>query len=115
MTYIDGFVAAVKADQKDAYMAHAKKMVEVFKDHGVTRVVDTWGDDIPDGEMTSFPMAVKAEVDEVVVLSWLVWPSRDARMAGVQKIMTDPRITNEHMPFDGKRMIWGGFDVFLDE
>ena len=82
-----------------------KKMVDVFKDHGVIRVVDTWGDDIPDGEVTSFPMAVKAEDDEVVVLSWLVWPSRDARMAGVQKIMTDPRITNEHMHFDGKRMI----------
>ena len=65
-------------------------MVDVFKDHGVIRVVDTWGDDIPDGEVTSFPMAVKAEDDKVVVLSWLVWPSRDARMAGVQKIMADP-------------------------
>ncbi len=116
MNYIDGFVAAVPNANKEAYLQHATEAAKVFKDHGALQVVETWGDDVPDGKVTSFPMAVKCEDNETVCFSWIVWPSREVRNQGMDKVMADPRMqpdTNP-MPFDGKRLIYGGFEVILE-
>jgi len=112
-TYIDGFVIPVRKADKDAYLAMAKKAAEVWRDHGALEVIECWGDDVPDGKVTSFPMAVKLEPDEVVVFSWVTWPSRAARDAGNEKVMADPRMSPENMEmvFDGKRLIFGGFTL----
>ena len=116
MNYIDGFVAAVPTQNKDAYLKHAAIAAEVFKTHGALSVVECWGDDIPDGKLTSFPMAVQRQPDETVIFSWISWPSKAARDAGMKKTMEDPRMDFEKnpMPFDGKRMIYGGFSVLLN-
>lgn len=113
MSYIDGFVAAVPEDNKELFIEHAKIMAAVLKDNGAQKIVDTWGDDIPDGEVTSFPIAVQKKDDEVICFSWVIWPSKEARDAGWQSLMDDPRLDPETnpMPFDGKRLIYGGFDV----
>ncbi len=112
MSYVDGFVIPVKASNKEAYRQMAIKAAEVWKDHGALEVIECWGDDVPDGKLTSFPMAVKKEEDEVVVFSWVVWPDKAARNAGNEKVMADPRMqNNDDMPFDGKRLIWGGFEL----
>jgi uncharacterized protein YbaA (DUF1428 family) len=116
MTYVDGFVVAVPTANREVYRKHADLAAQVFKEHGATHVVEAWGDDVPEGKLTSFPMAVKLEKDETVVFSWIVWPSRAARDAGMKKSMDDPRLKPEAnaMPFDGKRMIFGGFEVIVD-
>ncbi len=116
MIYVDGFVAAVPTANRDAFQKHAEEAATVFQDHGAVRVVECWGDDVPDGEATSFPMAVKRRDDETVVFSWVLWPSKEARNEGMKKVMEDPRLqpdTNP-MPFDGKRMIYGGFEMIVD-
>ena len=114
--YIDGFVAAVPTANRDAYRRHAEAAAIVFKEHGALRLVECWGDDVPDGKLTSFPMAVKAQADETVVFSWITWPSRQVRDAAMPKVMADPRMKPEAnpMPFDGKRLIYGGFSVIVD-
>jgi len=90
-------------------------MAPLFKEHGATRVVECWGDDVPDGKVTDFKRAVKAEPGENVVFSWIVWPSKQVREAATKKIMQDPRMQPPaEMPFDGKRMIFGGFEIVLD-
>ncbi|MEC9482689.1 MAG: DUF1428 family protein [Halomonas sp.] len=96
---------------------HARAAVPVIKEHGVLRMVECWGDDVPDGEVTSFPMAVKCQSDETVVFAWLIWPSREVRDEAMPKIMADPRLQQDTnpMPFDGKRLIYGGFEVVVDE
>jgi uncharacterized protein YbaA (DUF1428 family) len=111
MSYVDGFVAAVPTANRDAYRAHAEKALAVFKEHGATRCVECWGDDVPDGKVTSFSLAVQRKAEETVVFSWVEWPSKEARDAGWRKIMADPRMTPEAnpMPFDGERLIYGGF------
>jgi len=116
MTYVDGFVAAVPAQNKQTYIGHATIAAEVFKDHGATRVVECWEDDVPEGENTSFPMAVAKKEGEVVVFSWVEWPSKEARDAGMEKVFSDPRMQPEAnpMPLDGKRLIYGGFLSILD-
>ena len=114
MQYIDGFVAAVPTANREKYLRHAKEAAEVFKKNGATRVVECWGDDIPTGKTTSFPQAVKLEPNETVAFSWIAWPSREARDTGMKKAMEDPRMKNTEMPFDGKRMIYGGFEQILD-
>ena len=93
------------------YTAYATEAAHVFKQHGALQVVECWGEDVPEGKLTSFPMAVKLAPDETVVFSWIVWPSKAVRDDGMAKVMADPRFdpkTNP-MPFDGKRMIFGGF------
>lgn len=116
MTYIDGFVAAVPTAGKDAYLEHARATGPVFKKYGALRVVDNWGVDVPDGEVTSFPMAVKAEPGETIVFAWIEWPSKEARDKGMEACMADPVFNSDlPMPFDGKRMIMGGFETILDE
>lgn len=116
MTYVDGFVAAVPTANRTAFRAHALAAAEVFKEHGATHVTECWGDDVPDGELTSFPMAVQCGPDETVVFSWIEWPSRTVRDEGIRAAMDDFRLrpdTNP-MPFDGKRLIYGGFEVIVD-
>ncbi len=114
--YADGFVAPVKAGNKQAYLDMATKAAVVFQEHGATRVVEAWGDDVPDGKTTDFKMAVKAEPDESIVFSFVEWPSKAARDAGWAKIMKDERMQpgDNPMPFDGKRMIYGGFSPVVD-
>jgi uncharacterized protein YbaA (DUF1428 family) len=116
MPYVDGIVAAVPTANRAIYKKHAETAAVVFKEHGALRVVECWGDDVPEGKLTSFPIAVKRKEDETVVFSWITWPSRQARDEGMKKVMADPRLqpdTNP-MPFDGKRLIYGGFDVLVD-
>ena len=116
MTYIDGFVAAVPTANKDKFRKHAEDAAAVFKECGALKVTECWGDDVPQGKLTSFPLAVKCQEDETVVFSWIVWPSRAVRDQGMAKMMADPRMqpdTNP-MPFDGKRVIFGGFEVLVE-
>jgi len=116
MTYVDGFVAAVPTANREAYRRHAEAAASVFKEHGALKLVECWGNDVPDGKLTSFPMAVKAQPDETVVFSWILWPSRAVRDQAMPKVMADPRLqpdTNP-MPFDGKRLIYGGFEMIVD-
>lgn len=113
--YVDGFVAAIPASNKDAYLEIAKEAAAVFRDHGALSVVENWGDDVPDGELTSFRRAVSAKPDEIVVFSWISWPSKAARDAGNDAVMKDPRMIGPEKPlFDSQRMIYGGFTVLLD-
>lgn len=114
MTYIDGFVVPVPHGNKELYRDMALKAAGVFREYGALRVVECWGEDIPDGKETDFRMAVKASTGENVVFSWIVWPSRQVRDEAYPKIMADPRLDGGTMPFDGKRMIYGGFTVLMD-
>ena len=116
MTYVDGFVAAVPSLNREAYRAFAERAAAVFREHGALKVVECWGDDVPEGKVTSFPMAVKLQSDETVVFAWITWPSRQVRDAGMKKVMADPRVQpgTDPLPFDGKRLIYGGFEMIVD-
>jgi uncharacterized protein YbaA (DUF1428 family) len=116
MTYFDAMVAAVPTANRETYKQHAKAVAQVFKENGATKLIEAWGDDVPEGKVTSFPMAVKRNADETVVVSWVEWPSRAIRDQGMKKIMADPRMQPEKnpMPFDGKRMIYGGFEKMFE-
>ncbi len=116
MAYIDGYVIAVPTANKDAYKALAQSAVAVFKDHGATHVAENWGDDVPEGKVTSFSMAVKRKDDESIVFSWVTWPSKEARNKGMKAVMEDPRMKMDPstMPFDGQRMIFGGFETLVE-
>jgi uncharacterized protein YbaA (DUF1428 family) len=117
MTYVDGFVAAVPTANRAKFKKHAEDAAELFKEHGAVKVVECWGDDVPEGKLTSFPIAVKREADEIVVFSWIIWPSKEVRDAAHKKVMADPRMQPDKnpMPFDGKRMIFGGFEVLVEK
>ncbi len=114
MSYIDGFVVAGPKANKQAYLDHAKKSLPMFKEFGATRMVEAWGDDVPAGKVTDFQRAVKAEANEQVVFSWIEWPSKEVRDKGMKQMMEDPRMKDMKMPFDGQRMIFGGFAPILD-
>ena len=115
MPYVDGFVIPVPTAMREAYVKLAERVAAVFKEYGALKVVECWGDDVPEGKITSFPMAVKREEDETVVFSWVIWPSRAVRDEGAKKVMADPRMQpGEIMPFDGKRLIYGGFEMILE-
>lgn len=117
MTYVDGFVLAVPNAKKEDYRRHAEEMAPILREHGALSLVECWGDDVPEGTLTSFRMAVKQEQDETVVFSWMTWPSKQARDEGWKAIMADPRSPKPgtaEVPFDGKRMIFGGFAVLLE-
>jgi uncharacterized protein YbaA (DUF1428 family) len=111
MSYIDGFVIAVPTANKDEFIGHARTFDPVFMEYGATRVLEGWGDDVPDGKQTDFRRAVQAKADETVVFSWVEWPDKATRDAGMKKMMDDPRMDPKAnpMPFDGARMIYGGF------
>lgn len=112
MAYVDGFLVPVPKARLDAYREMARLGETVWKEHGALEYVECIGDDVPYGMLTSFPRAVQARDDEIVVFSWIVHASKAARDATNKKVMEDPRMTGE-MPFDGKRMIFGGFVPFL--
>jgi uncharacterized protein YbaA (DUF1428 family) len=113
MHYIDGFVAAVPTAHREQYLRYAQEVGQIIKSYGAVSVVDCWGDDVPEGKLTSFPMAVKREPDETVVFGWIAWPDKATRDAAWKKMETDPRMQSgaSPMPFDGKRMIYGGFQT----
>ena len=115
--YADGFVVPVPNSNKQAYRDMAAKAARVFKEYGATRIVESWGDDVPDGQITDFKRAVKAKPDETVVFSFIEWPDKTTRNAGWAKFMQDERVKPDvdKMPFDGQRMFWGGFEPILDE
>jgi len=115
MSYIDGFVAAVPTANRELFRKHSAEAAEVFREFGALRVVECWGDDVPDGKLTSFPMAVQRKADETVVFSWIEWPSKGVRDAAMARVMTDDRLKPDvnPMPFDGQRMIYGGFEVLV--
>ena len=112
MSYFDAYLAAVPAENKDAYIANAGKIGAVFKRHGALRYVESWGDDVPGGELTSFAKAVLAESGETVVLGWAEWPSKEHREQVRPQLMEDlhTMMAELPLPFDGRRMIFGGFD-----
>jgi uncharacterized protein YbaA (DUF1428 family) len=116
MSYIDGFVVPVPSGNRDAYRELAATAAPIFHEYGALRVVEAWGDDIPDGKWTDFKRAVAAEAGETVVFSFIIWPSKEVRDEGMKKFMADPRLPGpgSDMPFDGKRMIFGGFSTILD-
>ena len=116
MSFVEGFVIPVKTADRDKYKAFAETWAPFFKEYGVTRIVENWGVDVPDGEVTSFLKAVKLEPGETVVFSWMVWPSKEFRDTAWEKIHADPRMANPpgDMPFDGKRMIMGGFETIME-
>jgi uncharacterized protein YbaA (DUF1428 family) len=107
--YIDGCVIPVPSNNQDAYREMADKHAAILKEYGATRTVDAWGDNVPDGKVTDFKGAVNAKPDEKVIFSWIEWPSKEARDKGWEQAMNDPRMKDMKMPFDGQRMIYGGF------
>ena len=116
MAYIDGFVIAVPTANREAFIEHARKFDEMFLEFGATRIVEGWGHDVPTGKQTDFFMAVKAKDDETVCFSWVEWPDKATRDRAHQTMMDDPRMDMKEnpMPFDGMRMIFGGFEPVVD-
>ena len=120
MGYIDGFAMAVPTGNRQKFIDHAELADTIFIELGALRVTECWGDDIPDGELTDFRKAVQAEAGETVVISWVEWPDREFRDKAMKRmqemIKTDPRFDQQKnpMPFDGKRMIFGGFSTVVD-
>ena len=117
MGYVDGFLVPVPDGNKEAYRALARQAADVFIEHGAVRVVETWGDDVPDGKVTDFARAAHRRDGESIVFSWIEWPSKEARVAGWEKVMADERMRPEpaeERPFDGMRMIYGGFAPILE-
>ncbi|RYD61303.1 MAG: DUF1428 domain-containing protein [Sphingomonadales bacterium] len=114
--YVDGILLAVPEDRKDDYLALARKTSGMFQEFGAVRVVETWGEDVPDGKVTDYNRAVLRKDGERVVYSWIEWPDKATRDAGWQKLMSDERMQpGDDTPFDGQRMIWGGFSPIIDE
>lgn len=119
MAYIDGFVIAVPTAQQQKFIDHARHFDALFIELGALRIVETWGDNVPDGKLTDFRRAVQATAEETVAFSWVEWPDKATRDAAMQKMQQDPRLDpsdprNPPMPFDGKRMIFGGFVPVVD-
>ena len=114
--YVDGFIVAVKTARKEDYIRIAREAAVVFKEHGALSIVEAWADDVAWGELTSFPRAVHLEEDETCVFSWITYPDRATRDACVKATMADERLKGDmaNMPFDGKRMIWGGFEAIVE-
>ncbi len=120
MSYIDGFVMAVPTANKQKFIEHGNSIDTIFTELGATRVVECWADDVPEGEVTDFAKAVQATAEETVVFSWIEWPDKQTRDAAMEKMMSDDfkdeRMDQEKnpMPFDGKRMIYGGFRPIVE-
>ena len=120
MSYVDGFVIAVPTANKQKYIEHARTGDSVFTDFGATRIVECWADDVPEGKVTDFGKAVQAKADESVVFSWIEWPDKETRDTAMQKMMSedfkDDRMDPEKnpAPFDGARLIYGGFAPIVE-
>ena len=119
MTYIDGFVIAVPTANREAFIEHARKFDTMIVEAGAIRVVESWGDSVPEGKVTDFRRAVQATEDETVAFSWVEWPDKETRdrvHAEMERKMKSGEIDSgmTDMPFDGKRMIFGGFSTVVD-
>jgi uncharacterized protein YbaA (DUF1428 family) len=115
MSYIDGMLIPATTSRKADYLKMSQEWHGLFKEYGATRVVECWGDDVPDGKVTDFKRAVQAEPTETVVFTWVEWPSKAVRDAANEKMRTDPRMKmSSDMPFSMQRMIFGGFEVIVD-
>jgi uncharacterized protein YbaA (DUF1428 family) len=112
--YVDGCLIPVPSANKAAYLEMADKHAAILKEYGATRVVDAWGDDVPKGKLTDYQGAVQAKDDETVIFSWVEWPSKQARDEGWEKAMKDPRMKDMKMPFDGQRLVYGGFATLFE-
>lgn len=110
--YIQGFLLPVPEGNKEAYRAMAEKAGAKFREYGVTEIVEAWEDDVPDGKVTDYRMATKAKDGEKIVFSWMIWPDKATAEAAHAKMENDPfwQEETDEMPFDGMRMMWGGFD-----
>jgi uncharacterized protein YbaA (DUF1428 family) len=117
MAYVEGFVVPVPAAKRDEYRSHAAEAEPLFKSYGATRLVEAWGDDVPDGKLNDLKGAVQAKDDEVVVFSWIEFPTKEARDSGMEKMLADPKMKDlgANMPFDAQRMIFGSFDLLVEE
>ena len=113
--YVDGFLLAVPTANREAYRKFAEEVGVVFREHGALSLVEAWGDDVPEGKINSMNSAVLREPDETVVFAWVTWPDKATRDAGMKKVSEDPRSKppGGTMPFDGKRMIFGGFEAIV--
>jgi uncharacterized protein YbaA (DUF1428 family) len=111
MSYVDGVVVAVPTANKQKFLEHARASAAIFKEFGALKCVENWGEDVPDGKTTDLKRAVQAKPEETVVFSWITWPDKATRDAGWKKMMEDTRMRGMEMPFDGKRMIFGGFET----
>ena len=117
MIYIDGMVLPVHpGTSREAFAAYAEKSALIFKEYGATRIVECWGDDVPDGKVTDFRRSVQAAEGETVAFAWIEWPDKATRDAGMKKVMDDPRMQadTDPPPFDTRRMIFGGFQAVVD-
>lgn len=114
MKYVDGMLCAVPTSHEQAYIEHAEEMAAVFQRHGAIAIAECWGDDIPPGETNSLHTAVMRRPDETVVLSWITWPSKAVRDEAWEEIRNDPEMAGREMPFDGQRMIFGGFQLVVE-
>ena len=117
MSYVDGFIVPVPKKKLAAYRSIAKKAGKVWRDHGALEYWECVADDVKKGKWTSFPRCVKLKGGETVIFSWIMYKSRKDRDRILKKVMADPRLKKmmnpKAMPFDGKRMIWGGFESFV--
>ena len=115
VTYVDGMLTAVPTANKEIYREMAEQCSKVFRKHGALAYVECWGNDVPEGKLNSMHTAVMREPDETVVLSWVAWPSKEARDAGMKVVFSDPEMPThmDPMPFDARRMIFGGFEVLV--
>jgi uncharacterized protein YbaA (DUF1428 family) len=114
MPFLDITVVPVPTGNKPAYLDHSRACTVLFKEFGATSVTECWGEDVPDGKLTDFKKAVALKDDETVAVGWITWPDKATRDAAWKKLMSDERMSKLDMPFDGKRMIFGGFDVLLE-
>lgn len=117
MSYVDGFLIPVPKENRAAYKKMAETAAEVFKEYGALQVVECWGDDLPEGdEGASFRNSARGKLSDGVVFSWVMWPSKEARDEANEKIMEDPRMQpTEDMPFDGAKLVYGGFQVLVEK
>ncbi|MEO0818224.1 MAG: DUF1428 domain-containing protein [Pseudomonadota bacterium] len=116
MTYVDGYVLAVPIANKEAYIKQAEIFAGIALKNGAVSTMESWQDDVPEGKQTDFFKAVDCQPGEAIVFAWTIWPSKEARDAGTKAMMDDPEFTSQmsEMPFDGKRMIYGSFETFLE-
>ena len=114
MPFVDITVIPVVTDQKDAYLAHSAAVSPLFREYGALSITETWGEDVPDGKVTDFKRAVALADGETVAVGWITWPDKATRDAGWEKLMQDPRMADMAPPFDGKRMIYAGFEVVAE-
>jgi uncharacterized protein YbaA (DUF1428 family) len=119
MSYIDGYVVPVKTSRKQEYIDMAAKVAKRYLENGALRIIEAWGDQVPDGKVTDFKRSVAAESDETIVFAWVEWPSKDVREAAWKKLESDPEMMEgmkkPDQPFSPQRMIWGGFASVVDE